>query len=171
MGRAMAERWYKLQRAATDRSLQASDWTGSFTSFTKAFRLFLQSAILALGAYLVLQGQVTPGAMIASSILLGRALAPIDQSIGQWYLVQRARAGWRDLQELLKEVPPREQPTQLPPPEARLTVEGITLYVSGGDAPVLRNVSFEVEPGEALGVIGRSGSGKTTLARILVGLV
>ena len=171
MGRAMTDRWTRLQNAAVDQSMRASDWTGSFTSFTRAFRLFLQSAMLAVGAWLVLQNQITAGAMIAASIILGRALAPIESGLAQWPTVQRARAGWRDLKTLLAEIPEHQDPTELPAPAARLDVKGVTLVVRRGDKPVLHQVSLDVAPGEAVGVIGRSGSGKTTLARVLVGLV
>jgi ABC-type protease/lipase transport system fused ATPase/permease subunit len=94
MREASFERWQRARGQALDDSIAVSDISGGFTAFSKAFRLFLQSAILGLGAYLVLQNQLTPGAMIAGSILLGRALAPIDQSILQWGTVQRAREGW-----------------------------------------------------------------------------
>lgn len=171
MGRAMTDRWTQLQDATVDQSMRASDWTGSFTSFTRAFRLFIQSAMLAVGAWLVLQNQITGGAMIAASIILGRALAPIEVGLSQWPTVQRARAGWRDLKTLLAETPEYQEPTELPAPAARLDVKGVTLVIRQGDKPVLYQVSLDVAPGEALGVIGRSGSGKTTLARVLVGLV
>ncbi len=171
MGAAMTDRWSALQDAATEQSMRASDWTGSFTSFTRAFRLFLQSAMLAVGAWLVLQNAMTAGAMIAASILLGRALAPVETGLSQWASVQRARAGWRDLKVLLAEIPAREIPSELPAPAARLDVKNISLVIKRGDKPVLHQVSLDLAPGEALGVIGRSGSGKTTLARVLVGLI
>lgn len=171
MGRAMSERWMRMQDEALDRSIRASDWTGSFSSFTKAFRLFLQSAMLAVGAYLVLQNQVTAGAMIAASILLGRALGPVDQSISQWPVVQRARMGRRSLNTFLAKIGDAKEPTPLPRPKARLAVTNASVVVRRGEKPVLYAVNFEVAPGEAIGVIGRSGSGKTTLARLLVGLV
>lgn len=171
MGGAMMNRWLALNEKAVDQLLRANDWTGSFSSFTKAFRFFLQSAMLALGAWLVLENQLTAGAMIAASILLGRALAPIELGISQWSLVQRARLGWRDLKELLAEAPDRSEPTELPAPAAQLNVGGVSVIVRSGDKPVLRDVSFELKPGEALGVIGRSGSGKTTLARVVTGIV
>jgi PrtD family type I secretion system ABC transporter len=171
MGPAMTGRWLELSEQAVEQSLRASDWTGSFSSFSKAFRFFLQSAMLALGAWLVLQSQITAGAMIAASILLGRALAPVELGISQWSLVQRARFGWRDLKALLTETPERPIPTELPAPAARLSVSGVSVVVRRGDQPVLSAVSFDLAPGEALGVIGRSGSGKTTLARVITGLI
>ena len=168
---AALKRYEKTQNDAVSLSMHANDWTGSFSSFTKAFRFFLQSSMLAVGAWLVLQQELTPGAMIAGSILLGRALAPIDIAIGQWQMVQRGREAWRDVKQLLKSVPEQDEPTKLPTPEGHLSVAGVTVAFKQGDKPILSQVSFYVAAGEALGVIGRSGSGKSTLARVLTGLV
>ncbi len=167
----MTRRWTQIQSEGLAASVSAADWTGAFGSFSKAFRLLLQSAILAVGAWLVLQNQMTAGAMIAASILLGRALAPVEQVLGQWPMLQRARSGWRTLTAFLAEVPARVPPTELPLPAARLSVRGATVPARRGDRPVLAGISFDLNPGEALGVIGKSGSGKTTLARLIVGLV
>jgi ATP-binding cassette subfamily C protein len=120
---------------------------------------------------LVLQEQLTPGAMIAASILLGRALAPVDLAIGQWQTLQRARRAWRDIRLLRTAIPAKPAPTALPVPEGNLSVSSVTVAFARGDRPVLNQVSFYVSAGEALGVIGRSGSGKSTLARVLTGLV
>lgn len=171
MGDAVTGRWQALRENSVGSYLHASDWTGSFSSFSKGFRLFLQSAILAVGAWLVLQNDITAGAMIAASILMGRALAPVEQSIGQWAVVQQARAGWRTLREALAMAEDRKLPMELPKPDARLEVNNITVPIKKGDTPVLRQVSCAIEPGEALGVIGKSGSGKTTLARVVMGLI
>jgi ATP-binding cassette subfamily C protein len=171
MQHAAVERFVDLQDKAIDVSLRANDWTGSFSSTIKAFRLFLQSAMLALGAWLVLQQTLTPGAMIAASILLGRALSPIDIAVGQWSAVQRARRGWKDIKTLLNDIPDVRTPTQLPVPEAELDVSDVSVIFRSGDQPVLSHVSFQLSPGEAIGIIGRSGSGKSTLARVIAGLV
>lgn len=163
-------RWMGQRIDALRQTIKASDWTGSFTALTKSLRLFLQSAMLAVGAYYVLQGELTAGAMIAGSILLGRALAPIEQSIGQWPMIERARTSWSSLSQFLDAVPPEEPRTKLPQPTAKMTVKGLTAMPPGASAPTLRNVTFDVQPGEALGVIGKSGSGKSTLAKALLGL-
>lgn len=126
--------------------------------------------MLALGAYLVLLGQVTPGVMIAGSILLGRALAPVEQVVNQWAMIQRARRGWDNLAELLSEVPEDDVQIELPRPSARIDVQQLTVIPPGGRQATLRLVSFSVVPGEAVGVIGSSGSGKSTLARALTGV-
>lgn len=170
MGQAVEKRWRNIQDQAVGKSISANDWTGSFTAFTKAFRFFLQSAMLALGAWLVLQNEMTAGAMIAGSILLGRALAPIEQGLSQWPVVQRARIAWRNLNKFLVTFPERGAPTQLPVPDAVINAQGLSVVLKQGDRPVLQNVSFHLAPGEALGIIGKSGSGKTTLARVLMGL-
>lgn len=167
---AAFERWKEARNASLLESVSANDVVGGFTSTTKTLRLFLQSAMLGLGAYLVLLGELTPGAMIAGSILLGRALAPIELIIGQWALVQRARKGWSSLADLLTKVPEEAPRTQLPKPRARLDVQSITMVPPGESRASLKTVSFRVEPGQAVGVIGPSGAGKSTLARALTGV-
>lgn len=163
-------RWDKARRRSLEQNLRASDLGGSFSTATKTFRLFLQSAMLGVGAYLVLQGSVTPGVMIASSILLGRALAPVDLVVGQWSLVQRARRGWDNLVELLSTVPSEATRLELPRPQARLSVQQLTVIPPGARQATLRMINFDVMPGQAIGVIGQSGSGKSTLARAITGV-
>ena len=166
----VSERWMQRRVAALQENMVAVDWTGAFSTFTKAFRLSLQSLVLALGAWLVLRGELTAGAMIAGSILLGRALAPIEQIIGRWPQIARARQGWASLTALFAEDRDQTKRTRLPRPEGKLDVSGVTITTAPGKPPVLYNVSFSVTPGEALGVIGRSGSGKTTIAKTILGL-
>ena len=166
---AAFDRWNRTRDESLVESVVANDVSGSFSSLTKTLRMFLQSAMLGLGAYLVLQGEVTAGVMIAASILLGRALAPIEQLVGHWPNVQRARKGWQQVGELLSKVPPDQPRTALPKPKARLEAHALTVVPPGDSRAKLKTVSFRVEPGQALGVIGPSGSGKTTLARTLTG--
>ncbi|NOX74656.1 MAG: type I secretion system permease/ATPase [Alphaproteobacteria bacterium] len=170
MRAAVFDRWMRYRELSLSRTMSSSDRTGTFSSATKTIRLFLQSAMLGLGAYLVLQGEMTAGAMIAGSILLGRALAPVEQAIGQWPLVQRAQTGWQRLSELLEKSPFEEPKTQLPPPRAILDVQQLTVIPPGDKHAALRMMSFRLEPGKALGVIGQSGAGKSTLARALTGV-
>lgn len=163
-------RWNRQRSEALARSTDAGDVSGAFTVTSRTFRLFLQSAVLGLGAWLVLRGELTPGAMIAASILLGRALAPVEQSVGQWPMVQRAQEGWQRLSALLTVQPAEGQRTELPRPKASLDVSGLSVVPPGEQVAVLRGVSFRLEPGQALGVIGPSGSGKSSLARAITGV-
>ena len=169
MRKAAFARWKVLRDQSLADSVVASDTGGGFTTVTKSLRLFLQSAMLGMGAYLVLQNEVSSGAIIAGSILLGRALAPIELGLGQWASVQRARKGWQNLAELLGTTPPEEDRTPLPKPKAKLDVQALAVMAPGETRPQLRNVTFKVEPGQAIGVIGPSGSGKSTLAKALTG--
>ncbi|MCD1617126.1 type I secretion system permease/ATPase [Salipiger marinus] len=170
MRTAAFKRWEKARSDSLEGQITTSDLVGTFTTSTKTFRLFLQSAMLGLGAYLVLEGQLTPGAMIAGSILMGRALAPVETAIGQWPLVTRARKGWDNLVQLLGEMPPEPARTPLPRPRAKLEVQQLTVVPPGEQQASLRLVSFDVLPGQAIGVIGSSGAGKSTLARAITGV-
>ncbi|TMV15616.1 type I secretion system permease/ATPase [Arenibacterium halophilum] len=167
---AAFRRWKVARDTSLIETVVANDVGGSFSSLTKTLRLFLQSAMLGLGAYLVLLGEMTPGGMIAGSILMGRALAPIELAIGQWALVQRAAKGWNSLADLLEKTPEEQPRTALPKPKAKLDVQSLTIVPPGDSRASLRTVSFKVEPGQAVGVIGPSGAGKSTLARALTGV-
>lgn len=163
-------RWRSARDRAAGAMLSATDLGGGFSTFTKTFRTFLQSAMLALGAYVVLKGEMTPGAMIAGSILMGRALAPVEQAIGGWPIVARAHDAWERLSTLLSSVPPETPRTPLPRPAARLEAVQLTVAPPGQANATLRMVAFRLDPGQAMGVIGPSGAGKSTLARALCGV-
>ena len=167
---ATFERWMQARGTALEKAVSAQDRAGGFSTTTKTMRLFLQSAMLALGAYLVLQNELTAGAMIAGSILMGRALAPIELAVGQWELMQRATKGWKNLSELLGTVPEEAQRTPLPKPRAILDVQQATVVPPGETQASLRMVSFRLDEGLAMGVIGPSGAGKSTLARAITGV-
>jgi ATP-binding cassette, subfamily C, bacterial len=161
----------KLRRdRSLDAGLAASDASGRYSILIKTFRLFLQSAMLGLAAWLVLRQELSAGAMIAASILMGRALQPVEQAVGQWPVVTRARQAKARLGELLTTMPPPAPRTELPRPKALIEVQGLTVVPPGAAAPVLRGLSFQLPPGQALGVIGPSGSGKSSLARALTGV-
>lgn len=162
-------RWRKAREEAQEQSVKGADRSQGFTIFSKSFRLFLQSAMLAAGAWLVLRQELTPGAMIAGSILMGRALAPVEQLVGGWALLQAAQDGWDRLAMLLSRQPPQRQPIPLPRPQGHLDVRNLSVAAPGQNVALIRGVTFEVMPGQALGVIGPSGAGKSTLARALIG--
>ncbi len=170
MKSAAVARWHVRRAEALKQSIASTDLTGTFATMSKTFRFFLQSAMLALGAWVVLRGEMTAGAMIAGSILLGRALAPIEAAIGQWPQVLRARQGWQSLKVILSSVPANAQRTPLPKPRAILEAHQLTVVPPGEETATLRMLSFRLEPGNALGVIGASASGKSTLARVLTGI-
>ncbi|MGB3281115.1 MAG: type I secretion system permease/ATPase [Pseudorhodobacter sp.] len=170
MANAGFNRWQKARGAALAANILSSDLGGMFLATSKTFRLFLQSAMLGVGAYLVLQAELSAGAMIAGSILLGRALAPIEVLVGQWAQVQRSQEGWERLAILLSQQPPETPKTALPRPRAALDIQSLTVVPPGASQAVLRMVSFTVQPGQAVGIIGPSGSGKSTLARAIIGV-
>lgn len=162
-------RWRKARSEAQENTVKGADVSSGFTIFSKSFRLFLQSAMLAAGAWLVLQQAITPGAMIASSIMMGRALAPVEQLVGGWPMVQGAQDAWERLSHLLSRQPATVQRTPLPRPEARIEAIQLSVAPPGQNIATLRGLTFGVAPGQALGVIGPSGAGKSTLARALIG--
>lgn len=148
----------------------ASDRAGGITAFSKTFRLLVQSLILGLGAYLAIEQEITPGLMIAGSILLGRALAPIDQMIGAWKGFSAARGQYARLDELLHKIAQEPERMSLPAPRGEVTAENLAVVPPGAQKPVIAGVNFRVAPGEAVGIIGPSASGKSTLARALLGI-
>ena len=170
MRRSVLERWQKLRGRSLETTIQASDRTGGFSTASKTLRFFLQSLMLGAGAWLAIQGELSPGSMIAGSILMGRALAPIEQAIGQWALVQRAMQGWKSLVELLDKTPAPEERTKLPAPRSILEAQQVTVVAPGEQTAAIRMVSFRMEPGQAMGVIGPSASGKSTLAKAITGI-
>ncbi|MGF1445629.1 MAG: type I secretion system permease/ATPase [Pikeienuella sp.] len=170
MERAGMTRWQGLRQLSLEKQMLASDRTSSYSSSSKALRFYLQSVMLAVGAWLVLQQEISPGMMIAASILMGRALAPIEQAIGQWPQAQRAMRGWKSLGEMLERIPPEPAKTELPEPKGHIEVQKVSVLAPGEDVPAIRGISFKLAPGQALGVIGPSGAGKSTLAKVLTGV-
>ena len=162
--------WGQLRGEALVAQMSHSGRSGLFQAMSKSMRLFLQSAILAVGAWLAVMNEISPGVMIAGSILMGRALAPIDQAIAQWRMFLRARQASRSLEQFFATTPVLQPKTALPAPDARLTVSNVAVAPLGVRQPIVRGVTFDVQPGEAVGVIGPSASGKSTLARALVGI-
>ena len=149
---------------------EASNLAGILTSFSKAFRVILQSLILGMGAYLAVKQEITPGLMIAGSLLLGRALAPIDQMVGAWTGFVNARSQYARLNSLLDKIPEDEEKMELPNPVGVISVSAIVVAPPGTRTPVLTNINFDLAAGETMGVIGPSAAGKSTLARALLGI-
>lgn len=169
----MAAAAHDRARHWRDRAVRAgllvSDRAGALASLSRSLRLMLQAAMLGAAAWLVLRDAVSPGAMVAASVLMGRALHPVDQAIGHWTLVTEAREARQRLAGLLAAVPPPCAGLPLPPPRGRVEVRGLAVTPPGAPVPVLRGIGFSLAPGQALGVIGPSGAGKTALARALTG--
>ena len=159
-----------LRNEALEHTIASSDRGGAYATASRTLRLFLQSMMLGLGAWLAIRGEVTAGIIIAASILLGRALAPIDQAVAQWPMLQRALQGRRLLAKLLHETPEEPDHTSLPVPEAALEVENLVVVAPGAKLAAVRGVTFRLEPGSAIGIAGPSASGKSTLARALAGV-
>ncbi|WP_236180405.1 type I secretion system permease/ATPase [Pseudomonas mosselii] len=168
---AVRQRWARLHHGFLARQNLGSERTAAVTALTKTVRLALQSLVLGLGAWLAIEQLITPGMMIAGSILMARVLAPIDQLIGAWRQWSGARLAYQRLSELLRAQPPRPAGMPLPAPLGKLTLEQVGATQPGSSRLCLNNLGFELPAGESLGIIGPSGSGKSTLARLLVGAV
>ena len=164
-------RWGRDRFRVLDRQVEASDRAAALSSIIKFLRMAMQSLILGLGAYLVLSRLTTPGSMFAASILLGRALQPVEQTVGQWRSLVAARGAWARVKELLVASPPAPRHTELPTPSGDLAVENLLYIPQGSPKPILRQINFELATGESLGIVGPSGAGKSTLARHLVGVL
>lgn len=169
MGEAARRLWARWRGEALTAQIRYSDRAGVMQAISKTLRQFLQSAVLAYGAWLALRGEISPGGIIAASILMGRALAPIDQAIGYWRPFLRARQAWAMLRVHLAAIPAVAL-MSLPAAKGALTVRGLAVAAPGSRAPLIQGVSFNLFAGQSLGVIGPSASGKSTLAKALVGV-
>lgn len=175
MAHKLIERWRELHDAALARMQTGGDRSEGFSAFAKSFRLLLQSMLLTLGAYLALQQEVSAGTIIATSIIAGRALAPVDQVIGQWRAIGRAREAHHRLLDTLDRMPAERRHVRLPPPKGHLQVTNLGKRIP--DAPanaersmILDKITFSLSPGDGLGVIGNSAAGKSSLAKLIVGV-
>jgi PrtD family type I secretion system ABC transporter len=170
MAGSLAQRWAGINNRYIAAVARLSDVATSYGSTSKVLRLLLQSLILGLGAYLVIRQELTAGAMIAASIMVGRALAPIETTIANWRAFIGARQSIRRLSDALARAAPRPAVTALPPPARSLDVEQLTIAAPGAATPIVTGVHFSLKSGDALGIIGPSGAGKTSLIRALVGI-
>lgn len=170
MGPALTRRWDTINAQILDITTEVSDRAGTIAAMTKSFRLMLQVFILGTGAWLVLQAQLSPGGMIAASIILGRALAPVEMAIGAWKQTMGAYDAWKRLSTHLSQPPLHPESMPLPRPQGRLALEEVTYTPPGLRLPIIKGITLTVDPGEILAVIGPSAAGKSTLARLMVGI-
>lgn len=170
MQQDLRERWLKGHYAFLNTQNRASDNASIWANLSKTMRVMSQSLMLGLGAYLAIKGEVSPGMMIAGSIIMGRALAPLDLLISSWRGLTEARGGYRRLNELLNNFPADEGHMSLPSPEGNLSVLNVLVAPPGSRQLVLRGISFDLKKGETLGIIGPSAAGKSSLARVILGL-
>jgi len=166
----LADRWTTLNARYLKAISRSADIAGSYGGVMRVIRLFMQSLILGLGAYLVIQQELTPGSMVAASIMMGRALAPIDVVIANWRPFVDARTGLRRLSEVLGRLQKNAIATRLPRPESNLRITGGIVAVPATQRVIVSNINFQLKSGEAMGVVGPSGSGKSSLARTLTGV-
>ncbi|WP_235560366.1 type I secretion system permease/ATPase [Brevundimonas sp. Leaf363] len=170
MQRAMIGRQLAERETATVAQAQAQFSGGGFSGAIKFARLAMQSLALGLGAFLAVKGEISAGAIIASSVLLSRTVAPIEQIVGGWPNLIQGRTAWTNLVALFAGVPdPQHDRTELPRPMGRIEVENVSVRFAEGAEPQLKSISTRLEPGQILGIIGPSGSGKTTLSRVISG--
>jgi ATP-binding cassette subfamily C protein len=166
----LRDRWLKRQDKSLLLQAAASDRAGHLVAASKFTRAFLQIAILGTGAYLSIEQESTPGAMIAASIIMGRALAPVEIAVANWKGFVAARSAYDRIKTLLGILPAEIDKMPLPAPEGHLSVENVVVVPPGAKDPVLRGISFSTRPGEVLGILGPSAAGKSSLARALVGV-
>lgn len=166
----MSQLWEQRNNTYREQNRETSDVGNGYGALSKVFRMALQSAVLATGAVLVIEGMASPGIIIAGSILTARALAPVELAIGNWRGYVSCRQSWARLKELLKALPERDTPLELPVPRERLSAEGLAGGPPGAQRLTFAEVNFTVKAGSALGIIGPSASGKSSLARALIGI-
>lgn len=166
----LTRRWYYFQSMTSQLKATVTDRIATYSTISKTFRMALQSGILGLGAALTVAGESTAGVMIAATIILGRALAPIDQAIGQWRTFLAAMGSYRKIKDLTIKFPEEKQRTKLPFAEAKLTVAISRAGPPLSQTATLSGINFELEAGDVMAVIGPSGSGKSTLAKMLAGI-
>lgn len=167
---SLLKRWKQRSYKVLALQARASELGGGISNLSRTLRMILQSLILGIGAYLVINHEITPGLMTASSLLLGRALAPIDMIIGNWKGFVAARGQYTRLNEVLRQIMAEPERMSLPDPKGEISVENLVVTPPGAQYPVLKGINFKVMPGASIGILGASAAGKSTLARALLGL-
>ena len=163
-------RWLAIHDSGLSQQVVASERAGILSSVAKFIRPSLQISILGTGAYLALQAAITPGVMIAASIIMSRALAPVEGAIGQWRNIVLARAAYQRLTEILGDIEETENSVALPKPKGQLLIERLVAPAPGSEVPLIKGISFAVAPGDLVGMIGPSGAGKSSLAKLMIGV-
>ncbi|PSC03578.1 type I secretion system permease/ATPase [Alsobacter soli] len=169
MAPAIRDLWRRRHEESLSRSVRANDVGGLILALSKFLRAVLQVGVLAVGAWLVIRQEVSGGVMFASSLIMGRALAPVEQAVAHWRSFVSARAAYERLSRAFDENPPRPATLRLPEPTGRVSVENLVVRAPGTRAPVVAGASFELSPGNVLAIVGPTGSGKSSLARAIVG--
>ena len=167
----LLHRWSRDRNVALERQSLASDRAAAMQSAIRFLRIAMQSLILGLGAYLVIEHLTTIGSMFAASFLLGRALQPVEQIVASWRSLVSARSAYQRIHQLLNQNPDVGSMLILPKPEGRLSVEALNYVIPGTNRHILRHVTLQIEPGESVGIIGPSGTGKSTLLRQIIGIL
>ena len=170
MSRGILARWSDLHMDTLALQARASDRAGAIMGCFKSVRMMLQVAILGVGAYLVIQGQLSGGSLVAASIIMGRALAPVEAAVGQWRQFVNARSAYGRLTQLLTMLPAQTEQMALPRPDGNLSLENVNVIPPGSTSPTVRNLSLVIMAGEVVAIVGASGAGKSSLARALVGV-
>lgn len=168
---AIESHWRGHRTAMLAQQVMASDKNAGMSSGIRFCRLLLQSVMLGTGAWLAIDHAIMPATIFAASIVMGRALVPVEQGVSTWKQFVSAREGYHRVRELLQEVPPREKRSIVPPGPPSVSAEGVSYQLPGGKRPILRGIGFDLPAGQAVGIVGPSGSGKSTLAKLLVGAV
>lgn len=169
IGRLRA-RWSGMVGEALNAQTAASDRGGLVTAMSKSMRMVFQSGILGLGAYLAVKQEISPGTMIAASIIMARALAPVEQVVAQWQPFLNFRRSWKRLDQVLSNTPPLDEKMPLPTPKVHVKANNLMAFVPGAEKPIISGIKFDLPPGSGLGIIGPTGAGKSTLARAIIGV-